>query len=209
MLCCAVPCRYGYFKALPPREYLPLFWGDAELALLRGTELEADRVEADRCEGARCKCLSFPDVSVVGQAAAENWVEGYQGCCPCWLQGHGTPPFPFQHACRQAAAEDFEEHVLPLLSKYPGRLRPDFITLHNFNVAASFVASRAFGVDEWHGGWATVSGTGRAGGWLPVSCAGMNRPRGKFRSCTHSLCSMLVEVAAVPGRQEHPGKSNT
>jgi hypothetical protein len=52
---------------------------------------------------------------------------------------------------RAAAAEDFEEHVQPLVEKYPGRLRPDFLTLDNFHAAASFVASRAFGVDEWHG----------------------------------------------------------
>jgi hypothetical protein len=25
---------------MPPREYLPIFWGDDELALLQGTELE-------------------------------------------------------------------------------------------------------------------------------------------------------------------------
>ena len=56
--------------------------------------------------------------------------------------------------CREAAAEDFEEHVLPLLARYPARLRhPGFITLENFQVAAAYVASRAFGVDEWHGGW--------------------------------------------------------
>ncbi|PSC69948.1 SET domain-containing [Micractinium conductrix] len=89
---------HGYFRALPPREYLPLFWSDAQLKWLQGTELEG-RVAADRA----------------------------------------------------AAAEDFEDHVLPLLQKYPGRLRDDFITLGNFHVAASFVASRAFGVDEWHG----------------------------------------------------------
>ncbi|PRW44560.1 ribosomal lysine N-methyltransferase 3 [Chlorella sorokiniana] len=89
---------HGYFQACPPREYLPLFWSDAQLALLQGTELDG-RVEADR----------------------------------------------------EAAREDFEEHVLPLLEKYPGRLRPDFVTLPNFHAAASLVASRAFGVDEWHG----------------------------------------------------------
>ncbi|KAL4428484.1 hypothetical protein ABPG75_002573 [Micractinium tetrahymenae] len=88
----------GYFRALQAREYLPLFWSNAQLGLLRGTELES-KVEADR----------------------------------------------------EAAAEDFEEHVLPLLPKHPGRLNKEFITLENFHIAASFVASRAFGVDEWHG----------------------------------------------------------
>lgn len=41
------PRRYGYFKALQRREYLPLFWSAAQLELLRGTELEG-KVEADR-----------------------------------------------------------------------------------------------------------------------------------------------------------------
>lgn len=40
-------CRHGYFQALQAREYLPLFWSGAQLALLRGTELEG-KVEADR-----------------------------------------------------------------------------------------------------------------------------------------------------------------
>ena len=54
--------------------------------------------------------------------------------------------------CRQFAMDDFQQHVLPLLEKYPLRLRrPAFFTQRNFEVAAAFVASRAFGVDEWHG----------------------------------------------------------
>ena len=62
-------------------------------------------------------------------------------------------PASARPCCRQAAAEDFEEHVLPLLARYPGRLRhPGFVTLGNFQMAAAYVASRAFGVDEWHGG---------------------------------------------------------
>ncbi len=40
---------------------------------------------------------------------------------------------------------------MPLLAKYPGRLSPEGTTLEAFHVAASLVASRAFGVDEWHG----------------------------------------------------------
>ena len=32
-------CRHGYLQSLPPREYLPLFWQESELALLQGTEL--------------------------------------------------------------------------------------------------------------------------------------------------------------------------
>lgn len=42
--------RHGYFRGMPEREYLPLFWTPEELALLRGTEIAA-QVEADRCGG--------------------------------------------------------------------------------------------------------------------------------------------------------------
>lgn len=49
------PCvrRHGYFCSLPEREYLPVFWGPEELALLQGTELgdaihdELDCVRSD------------------------------------------------------------------------------------------------------------------------------------------------------------------
>lgn len=49
-----MPPRHGYFAACPQREYLPLFWSDAQLEQLAGTEL-AGRVQADRCarSGAR------------------------------------------------------------------------------------------------------------------------------------------------------------
>ena len=40
-------CRHAYLQSLPSREYLPLFWQEGELALLRGTEL-AGKAEADR-----------------------------------------------------------------------------------------------------------------------------------------------------------------
>ncbi|KFM23719.1 Ribosomal N-lysine methyltransferase 3 [Auxenochlorella protothecoides] len=45
--------RHGYFCSLPEREYLPVFWGPEELALLQGTELgdaihdELDCVRSD------------------------------------------------------------------------------------------------------------------------------------------------------------------
>ena len=38
---------HGYFLSMPSREYLPIFWNDDELALLKGTELE-ERAVADR-----------------------------------------------------------------------------------------------------------------------------------------------------------------
>lgn len=66
------------------------------------------------------------------------------------LQNFSTPAT--NRCCREAAQEDFEEDILPLLARHPGRLRPEALTLDNFHVAASLVASRAFGVDEWHGG---------------------------------------------------------
>jgi SET domain-containing protein 6 len=47
--------------------------------------------------------------------------------------------------------EDFEEVVLPLVAQYPERLPPAAFTLDRFMAAASWVASRAFGVDSHHG----------------------------------------------------------
>ena len=41
---------HGYFAALPPREYIPLFWSESELELLQGTELE-ERAAQDRRDG--------------------------------------------------------------------------------------------------------------------------------------------------------------
>jgi hypothetical protein len=40
-------CRHGYLQALPTREYLPIFWNEAELLELKGTEAEL-RAEQDR-----------------------------------------------------------------------------------------------------------------------------------------------------------------
>jgi hypothetical protein len=48
MLCYAVlHLRAGYFASLPCREYLPIFWSDAELDMLQGTALEG-RAAGDR-----------------------------------------------------------------------------------------------------------------------------------------------------------------
>ena len=48
--------------------------------------------------------------------------------------------------------EDYEEHIAPLVGKYPHQLRraQDF-AFERFKIAASWVSSRAFGVDSWHG----------------------------------------------------------
>ena len=40
-------CRHGYFSSLPSREYVPLFWTDAELTGLQGTEIQ-DCATSDR-----------------------------------------------------------------------------------------------------------------------------------------------------------------
>ena len=48
--------------------------------------------------------------------------------------------------------EDFETHVLPLVCEHPTLFKSEFFTLENFRMAASWVASRAFGVDSHHGG---------------------------------------------------------
>lgn len=44
-------CRHGYLQSLPRREYVPIFWTDAELALLTGTELDGKATEdrSDLC----------------------------------------------------------------------------------------------------------------------------------------------------------------
>jgi len=47
--------------------------------------------------------------------------------------------------------EDFEEHLLPWAAQFSDRLRLAEFTWDRFRVAASWVASRAFGVDGWHG----------------------------------------------------------
>ncbi|KAL4858939.1 N-lysine methyltransferase setd6 [Chlorella vulgaris] len=119
---------HGYFASLPPREYLPIFWDPKQLLLLRGTELE----------------------QVVANDRHASQAEGH--CVHCLLRGMGSPSADAATAAAiEAAREDFEEHVLPLLAKYPGRLRKKACTLSNFQIAAAFVASRAFGIDEWHG----------------------------------------------------------
>ena len=45
-VCCAF-LRHGYFRSLPQREYVPIFWAEAELGQLQGTELEG-KAPADR-----------------------------------------------------------------------------------------------------------------------------------------------------------------
>ena len=47
--------------------------------------------------------------------------------------------------------EDYEDTVLPLLEQYPESLNKAHFTFETFQIAASWVASRAFGVDKWHG----------------------------------------------------------
>lgn len=54
--------------------------------------------------------------------------------------------------CRAYTKEDWETHLLPLVqqAKYP-ELSSSALTLDLFRAAASWVASRAFGVDSYHG----------------------------------------------------------
>ena len=52
--------------------------------------------------------------------------------------------------CRQLTQEDWETYMLPLVTKYPPLSKPS-MNLDTFRVAASWVASRAFGVDSYHG----------------------------------------------------------
>lgn len=56
---------------------------------------------------------------------------------------------------RQEVLEDYEENVLPLIAKYPDRFgsleNKEEISADAFAAAASLVASRAFGIDDYHG----------------------------------------------------------
>lgn len=52
--------------------------------------------------------------------------------------------------CRELTKEDWETHLKPLVTQYPALKQPS-MTLDSFRVAASWVASRAFGVDNYHG----------------------------------------------------------
>ena len=54
--------------------------------------------------------------------------------------------------CRALTQEDWETNLLPLIdaTRYPMLNQPG-MTLDLFRVAASWVASRAFGVDNYHG----------------------------------------------------------
>ena len=54
--------------------------------------------------------------------------------------------------CRSLTREDWETNLLPIVqeAKYP-ELTSAALTLDLFNVAASWVSSRAFGVDSYHG----------------------------------------------------------
>lgn len=47
--------------------------------------------------------------------------------------------------------QDYETHIVPLLATYPDRLDATQLTQASFNAAASWVASRAFGIDDYHG----------------------------------------------------------
>ena len=56
------------------------------------------------------------------------------------------------NACRALTQEDWETHLLPLINprKHSSLCQPG-MNLDLFRVAASWVASRAFGVDNYHG----------------------------------------------------------
>eukprot|EP00775_Hariotina_reticulata_P007777 gene7777-7975_t len=53
---------------------------------------------------------------------------------------------------RRDTEEDYQQHVLPLMQKHCHAFpHPDLCSLDCFRVAASWVASRSFHVDAWHG----------------------------------------------------------
>jgi len=89
---------HTYFKSMPHREYIPVFWSEEELDLLQGTDIE-ECADADQA----------------------------------------------------LMKEDWETHVEGLPAAYPSRLLPESFTFDAMQRAASLVASRAFGIDDYHG----------------------------------------------------------
>ncbi|CAL8465452.1 g4988 [Coccomyxa elongata] len=67
----------------------------------------------------------------------------------CLLEGTEAEHRPQEDT--ELTQEDFDTHVLPLLRQHPDRLAANAFTLEGFRMAASWVASRAFGVDSFHG----------------------------------------------------------
>ncbi|KAK9815861.1 hypothetical protein WJX72_010928 [[Myrmecia] bisecta] len=63
----------------------------------------------------------------------------------------GTGVAEKARADRELTQEDFESGILPVLQRHRRRLPVRQLTLDGFRVAASWVASRAFGVDQHHG----------------------------------------------------------
>ena len=61
------------------------------------------------------------------------------------------------HSCRELTKQDYELHIAPLLAKYPDRLNAALLKQISFNAAASWVASRAFGIDSYHGESAEIN----------------------------------------------------
>jgi len=54
-------------------------------------------------------------------------------------------------SCRRDTADDFEAEVVPLLSQGAEFFDASKMSLESFRVAASWIGSRAFGVDAYHG----------------------------------------------------------
>ncbi len=67
----------------------------------------------------------------------------------CLLEGTEAEHRPQEDI--ELTQEDFDTHVLPLLRQHPDRLAANAFNLEGFRMAASWVASRAFGVDSFHG----------------------------------------------------------
>ena len=87
--------------------------------------------------------------------------------------------------------EDFEEHIVPLMGKYPDELtRAQDFTFERFKVAASWVSSRAFGVDSWHGETAPPDDSDSCQQWRQM--AGAGEVLGMMTCSAASLCLRLL-----------------
>lgn len=74
-----LPCarRHGYFRSLPEREYLPVFWSPGELALLKGTDL-GDAIQEE------LECVRSDYAEQIEPLIAKHGLEGMHYSFPAF-----------------------------------------------------------------------------------------------------------------------------
>ena len=61
--------------------------------------------------------------------------------------------------CRELTSEDYETDIVPVLQRHPDVFKGKDLTLAAFRNAASWVGSRAFGINAYHGTTAVLTST--------------------------------------------------